>query len=128
MNTEGPYKKRKRWRWRARQVATRFELVDDDLVRTVFLDDGRNYVHSCSRKVLEEVAWAMEEHPNEGVRIPALIEELEVPESQVYVARDFLLDRGWIEVRHHRCYPAYGDVHLNAMCDFYALAEQKEES
>jgi hypothetical protein len=40
------------------------------------------------------------------------------------VALEFLKERGIMEVRHRRCYPASKSVHLDAMTEFFALAEE----
>jgi hypothetical protein len=42
----------------------------------------------------------------------------------VNVSLEFLKERGLVEVRHRRCYPATKHTHLDAMVEFHALAEQ----
>ncbi len=40
------------------------------------------------------------------------------------MALEFLKERGLVEVRHRRCYPASNSVHLDAMVEFHALREE----
>jgi hypothetical protein len=42
----------------------------------------------------------------------------------VNVALEFLKERGLVEVRHRRCYPASPDVYLDAMVEYLALEHQ----
>jgi predicted transcriptional regulator len=46
--------------------------------------------------------------------------------TQVNVALEFLKERGIVDVRHRRCYPGTRDVHLDAMIEFHALAEERK--
>jgi hypothetical protein len=107
----------------------RFTHEDGCLVRTVTSDitDGRTYHHRCDRAMFEKVAWAIAETPAEGVGTTlAIIAKAErIPFTQANVALEFLKKRGLVEVRHRRCYPATADVHLDAMIEFHALAEER---
>ena len=66
----------------------------------------------------------MGETPAEG-RGTTLIDVVgreDLPFTQVNVALEFLKERGLVEVRHRRCYPATKHTHLDAMVEFHALA------
>ena len=47
-----------------------------------------------------------------------------LPFTQVNVALEFLKERGIVDVRHRRCYPATESVHLDAMVEWHALREE----
>ena len=104
-----------------------FAVRDGHLVRTVTADGIAPYQHRCPLAAYEAVAHAVDETPAEGAgtsmeRI-ALAERL--PYTQVNVALEFLKERGLVDVRHRRCYPATASVHLDAIVEFHALAEQR---
>lgn len=109
---------------RNREITFRHE--DGCLVRTVTGADGRSYTHRCELVVFEQVAWALEETPAEGNGI--VLDELAVaedlPHTQVDVTLAFLQERGIIERRHRRNYPASDSVHLDAMIEWHALREE----
>ncbi len=46
-----------------------------------------------------------------------------IPFTQVNVALEFLKERGLVDVRHRRCFPATLDVYLDAMVEYHALAD-----
>jgi hypothetical protein len=102
-----------------------FTVEDGCLVRTVTGSD-RTYQHRCSLEVYEAVAHALEETPvdGEGVTCVALAEQEQVPFTQADLAVAFLLDRGIVDRRHRRNYPVGTSVHLDAMIEWHALAEQ----
>jgi hypothetical protein len=106
----------------------RFFVQDGCLVRTVVSDtsDGRTYTHRCDKATFETVAWAMEElpHEGEGTTLMEIARKENLPFTQVNVALEFLKERGIVDVRHRRCYPATESVHLDAMVEFHALAEE----
>jgi hypothetical protein len=107
-----------------------FAVIDGHLVRTVTgnrADSGpRTYTHRCERQVFETVAHAVHETPEqgEGTTLQAIARQERLPCTQVNVALEFLKERGRIDVRGRRCYPATADTHLDAMIEFHALAEQ----
>jgi DNA-binding IclR family transcriptional regulator len=76
--------------------------------------------------VYEKVAWALEETPAEGdgtgIEEIALKENL--PHTQVHVALQFMDERGLVDRRHRRNYPATPAVHLDAMLEWHALREK----
>src|SRR5213080_702007 len=107
---------------RNRNVA--FTVEDGCLVRTVTGAGGRSYTHRCSKAAFEAVAHAVEETPAEG-RGTSLIDVVgreNLAFTQVNVALEFLKERGIVEVRYRRCYPATRNTHLDAMVEFHALA------
>ena len=110
---------------RHQQRDVRFEVADGHLVRTVAFPDGRRYVHRCGKEAYETVAHAIEETPAEGkgTSLEAIARQEDLPFTQANVALEFLKERGIVEVRHRRCYPATRSVHLDAMVEFHALAE-----
>ena len=104
----------------------KFFIEDGCLVRKVTAADGRGYNHRCSKEVFETVAYAVEATPaeGEGTTLTVIVKQEKLAFTQVNVALEFLKERGIIEVRHRHCYPASKSVHLDAMTEFYALAEQ----
>ncbi|MCC7350200.1 MAG: hypothetical protein IT446_06490 [Phycisphaerales bacterium] len=109
---------------RDRDITFRHE--DGCLVRTVAGADGRTYTHRCSLEVFEKVAWVLEETPAEGngVAINEIAAEHDLPHTQVDVTQAFLQERGIIDRRHRRNYPASDSVHLDAMVEWHALREE----
>jgi len=108
---------------RTRSRDVRFEVLDDRLVRTVRLADGREYVHRCTRRVYEEVARAIEEAGPAGVTLFPLAEAIDAPYTQVNVAFEFLKERGCVVTRLRRSYPASTFLFEDAMIEYLALAE-----
>jgi hypothetical protein len=115
-------------RKRSRQRDVEFAVVSGELVRTVRLEDGRSYVHRCTREAYEAVARGIEEHADEGVLLTDLAMAADMPSTQGYVARDFLLERGCIQSSGGRCFPASDVLYEDAMLEFHALAEGADES
>ena len=108
----------------------RFSVEDGSLVRTVTGAGGRSYTHRCSKDAFEKVAHAVEETPaeGEGTSLIDVVGRENLPFTQVNVALEFLKERGLVDVRHRRCYPATRHTHLDAMVEFHALAEQCRRS
>lgn len=102
----------------------RFRHEDGFLVRTVGGD--KSYEHRCTLEVFETVAHAVEETPAQGsgTSLDQIAEQERLPHTQVNVALEFLKDRGLIERRHRRNYPASAAVHLDAMVEWHALREK----
>ena len=109
---------------RDRQIT--FQHQDGCLVRTVRGADGRTYTHRCELAVFEKVAWVLEETPAEGdgVAINEIAAAENLPHTQVDVTLAFLHERGIIDRRHRRNYPATTSVHLDAMVEWHALREE----
>jgi len=114
-------------RTRFRQSDVRFEVADGYLVRTVTAADGRSYIHRCSREVYESVAHAMQSVGPDGATVDTLAVALDAPYTQVNVALEFLKERGCVETRLRRNYPASDIVFEDAMIEFCALAERAKE-
>jgi hypothetical protein len=110
------------------QRDVRFFVQDGCLVRTVAsaAADGRAYSHRCEKKTFETVAHAMAQTPaeGEGTTLSLLARSEGLAYTQVNVALEFLKERGIVDVRHRRCYPATRETYLDAMVEFHALAEE----
>ena len=100
-----------------------FEVADDHLIRKVVPRHGEPYEHRCPRKAFEQVAHAVDELASEGFTLESLVKHEDLPFTQVAVALAFLKERGIVETRYRRNYAATDSVHLDAMTEFYALAE-----
>jgi hypothetical protein len=109
---------------RNRDISFRHE--DGCLVRTVAGADGRSYTHRCTLDVFEMVAWVLEEFPREGwgLAINEIAAAHDLPHTQVDVTLAFLQERGIIDRRHRRNYPASTGVHLDAMVEWHAQREE----
>lgn len=110
-----------------RPIANRnvlYTIEDGVLLQTVSGD--RSYHHRCALDVFENVVWAMGEISIEGKGTSTieLATHCRTPFSQTSVALEFLKERGLVDVRHRRCYPACADLHLHAMIEFHALREE----
>jgi hypothetical protein len=102
-----------------------FEVQAGELCRTVSGDDGRTYAHRCEKAAFEAVAHAMEETPADGRgrTLGEIVAAESFPHTQVDVAMAFLADRGIIERRGRRNFPASAAVHLDAMTEWHAIRE-----
>lgn len=109
---------------RNRNITFRHE--DGCLVRTVSGPDGRTYVHRCCLAVFERVAWVLQNAPAQGrgLAIGEIGRAEDLPHTQVDVALAFLHERGIVDRRHRRSYPASQSVHLDAMVEWHALREE----
>ena len=110
-----------------RQV--RFAVERTKLVRYVQRTDGRGHVQRATLATLREVAWFIEGHATAGVTTNELWDALpDVPTTQIAVALDFLKDRGCIETRGRRNYPASDCLFEDAMIEFHALEHRAMDS
>jgi hypothetical protein len=100
-----------------------FEVADDHLVRKVVPRRGKPYEHRCPRASFERIAHAADENGEQGFTLETLAEHEDLPSTQAAVALAFLRERGILDVRHRRNYAATHSVHLDAMTEYYALAE-----
>ena len=105
-----------------------FEVIDDHLVRKVVPRRGRPYEHRCPRSSFEQIAHAAEECGVNGFTLESLVDHErgaghDVPFTNVAVTLAFLKERGIVETRYRHNYAATQCVHLEAMTEFYALAE-----
>ncbi len=100
-----------------------FEVRDGRLVRRVVPARGKPYEHRCPRESFETIAHAVDEFGEAGFTLETLVEREALPFTQVAVALAFLKECGLIERRYRRNYAATDRVHLDAMTEFHALAE-----
>ena len=100
-----------------------FDVEDDHLIRRVVPRSGKPYEHRSPRKAFEQVAFAIDEAGDEAFTLESLVEREDLPFTQAAVALAFLKERGIVETRYRRNYAATDGVHLDAMTEFYALAE-----
>lgn len=107
-----------------RSVVFRFE--DGHLVREVTASeaDGRSYRHRCDRATLEAVAGAVGEAAAVGTTLAMIARDERLAFTRANVALEFLKERGLVDVRNRRCFPAVADVHLDALIEFHALGEE----
>jgi len=99
-----------------------WEIERGSLVRHVERADGRAYTHRCGLAALQEVCWFVDEHARDGVTTGELWDALpDLPATQVSVALEFLKERGIMETRGRRNYPASNCLFEDAMTEFYAL-------
>jgi hypothetical protein len=111
---------------RRREVC--FQVRDDILEMIVSFPDQpqRDYIHRCTRDVFREVAFAIEETAASGAILDELVAALDAPFTQVNVALAFMKERGCVETRRRRSYPASGQLYEDAMIEFMYLAETGE--
>lgn len=100
-----------------------FEVEDDHLIRKVVPRHDTPYKHRCLRKSFEQVAHAVDEAGDESFTLESLVQREKMPFTRVAVALAFLKERGIVETRYRRNYAATQCAHLDAMTEFYALAD-----
>ncbi len=100
-----------------------FEVEDNHLVRKVVPVRGEPYEHRCPRKTFEQVGFAIDETSAETFTLESLVRREDLQFTQVAVALAFLKERGIVETRYRRNYAATRCAHLDAMTEFFALAE-----
>jgi len=110
-----------------------FEVFDDHLVRKVVPVRGQPYEHRCPRAAFEQIAHAAEELGELGFTLETIVDYerragRDVTFTNVAVALAFLRERSILDVRYRRNYAATDAVHLDAMTEFYALAEEAREN
>lgn len=110
---------------RSRSRIVTFDVVDDHLeMKVVFPDTpGRDYVHRCTRDIFREVAFTIEEKAAGGTTLDDLVAAMDAPLTQVNVALAFMKERGCVEVRRRRTYPASDALYEDAMIEFMYLAD-----
>jgi hypothetical protein len=117
-----------RHRNRPRNREVTFDVVDDHLEMQVTFPDAsdRNYLHRCTRDTFREVAFTIEEHAapgSGGMTLEDLVAAMDAPYTQVNVALAFMKERGCVEVRRRRSYPASAQLYEDAMIEFMFLAQ-----
>jgi hypothetical protein len=105
-----------------------FLAADNHLVRRVIPARGKPYEHSCRRAAFEQIAHAAEELGAQGFTLESLLEYernagRDVTFTNVAVALAFLRGRSILDLRQRRNHAATGAVHLDAMTEYHALAE-----
>jgi len=100
-----------------------FEVLDDHMIRKVVPRRGESYEHRCPRASFKQVAHAIDEAGNEGFTLESLVQREDLPFTQVAVALAFLKERGIVDTRYRRNYAATDGVHLDAMTEYFALAQ-----
>lgn len=103
--------------------AETFLVEDGYLIRRVVPRRGEPYEHRCPRKALEQVAFAIDEAGDAAFTLESLVQCEDLPFTQVAVALAFLKERGIVETRYRRNYAATTCAHLDAMTEYFALAE-----
>jgi len=105
-----------------------FAVEANHLIRRVVPRRGSAYEHRCPRATFEQIAHAAEELGACGFTLDSLVDYerragRDVTFTKVAVAQAFLKERGIVETRCRRNYAATPGVHLDAMTEFCALAE-----
>ncbi|MFN3167776.1 MAG: hypothetical protein ACE37H_12005 [Phycisphaeraceae bacterium] len=95
------------------------------LEQSVVFPDGHRYTHRCKQESFEAIAHAVEESGSDGFSLEQLAEQEDLPSSQADVALAFLKERGCVEVRGRRCYPAPSYNFEDAMVEFHWLEHQQ---
>jgi predicted Rossmann fold nucleotide-binding protein DprA/Smf involved in DNA uptake len=103
--------------------AETFQVEDDHLIRKVVPRRGEPYEHRCPKASLEQIAHAIDEAGDAAFTLESLVQRENLPFTQVAVALAFLKERGIVETRYRRNYAATKCAHLDAMTEYYALAE-----
>jgi len=105
-----------------------FVIENGVLIRRVAPRRGTPYEHTCSKRVYDDVAFAIEQigaatFTGEDVR-ERIEKPLTIPFTQVYTALAFLKERGCIVPAHGRRHRAACDfVYEDAMIEWHALRE-----
>jgi len=105
------------------------------LLRYVVPRRGKPYVHSCSRVIYEEAAYAIDRLDAAPFTLESIVEKMSgcdqskaPPLTQVAVALAFLKERGCVvPTRGRRHVAATDDVYLDAMIEYHALREKGPE-
>ena len=112
-------------------VATRhesFSVLDGHLVRMVVPARGRPYEHRCPLASFKQIAHTADELGEQGFTLESLLEYernagRDVTFTNVAVALAFLRERSILDVLYRRNHAATDAVHLDAMTEYHALAE-----
>ena len=100
-----------------------FTVSDDHLVRSVVPARGTPYEHRCPLASVEKVSHAIDEASGDGFTLETLVAYEDLPFTRVAVALAFMKERGCGTTRNRRNYAATDCVHLGAMTEYHALAE-----
>ncbi|MCZ2098812.1 MAG: hypothetical protein LC121_21620 [Anaerolineae bacterium] len=115
-----------------RERSETFEVLDDHLIRKVVPVRGQPYEHRCPRAAFEQIAHGAEELGAQGFTLESLVAYereagRDVTFTNVAVALAFLRERSILDVRYRRNYAATDAVHLDAMMEFHALADEARD-
>ena len=108
-----------------------FTIEDGLLVRRVVPQPGRGepYQHTCTKKVFDDVTYAIEQMGAGSFTDEDIRAEIDAPSTQVTVAMAFLKERGSIMPAHQRKHKAATDfVYEDALIEWHALRENPEEA
>lgn len=105
-----------------------FSVEAGFLVRSVVPRRGDPYVHRCPAAAFEAIVYAAEEAGAEGFTNEDLRYKTGIPWSQVAVAVAFLKERGIAVPAGRKRHRANQGAHLDAMTEYHALAEAKQDS
>ncbi len=105
-----------------------FAVLDGHLVRKVIPVRGQPYEHRCPLAAFEQIAHAAGALGEQGFTLQEVVAHersagRDVTFTQVAVALAFLRERSILDVRYRRNYAARTGVHLDAMTEYHALAE-----
>jgi hypothetical protein len=105
-----------------------FLAADNHLVRRAIPARGKPYEHRCRRAAFAQIAHTAEELGAQGFTLESLLAYernagRDVTFTNVAVTLAFPRERGILDVRDRRNYAATDAVHLDAMTEVHALAE-----
>lgn len=107
---------------RGSQRLVTFGVERGRLVRHVRRAESRGYTHRATLDALQEVALYVEARSDAGVTTNELWDAFpEIAATQLSVALEFLKERGCVETRGRRNYPASNFLLEDALIEFHAL-------
>ena len=108
-----------------RQRDVTFRVQNDHLEMHVTFahQPDRNYMHRCTRDIFREVAYAIEDHAAGGTTLEQIVDVIDAPYTQVKLALAFMKERGCVEIRYRRIFPASDIVYEDAMIEFMHLTD-----
>ena len=105
-----------------------FKADGNYLERYAVPKHGNPYTHRCPRRSFEQITHAIDELGDRTFTLESLAAAEGLPKTQVATALAFLKDIGVIRVLGHTKRAAVDCVHLEAMVEYYALAEKASEA
>ena len=99
-----------------------FKVLDEHLEMQITFPDGdsRDYTHRCTIDSFKEIAHTIDETAS-GATLEELVEQTNLPFSQVSTALSFLKERGCVVTRGRRSYAASEAVFEDAMIEYCYL-------
>lgn len=104
-----------------------FAVEDGWLVRRVIPKRGKPYDHRCSLDTFREVLFTGEELAAGGFTLEEVVDQTNLPSSQVATALAFLRERGCLDVRHRRNFPVDRFLYEDGMIEFHALGQDEHQ-